>query len=608
VSLAHETVLEWLLAADPARLRRETLTEGDGSLAAHLRRQGQAELAAQLVPEDDEGGAPGPAPTPAVEFALAETLAEYVTLDPSRHRFEAADQLLHHEDAVWRSFRDRTVDVLRSNATRLAALRARLDDQPDLILSDPGSVALHSRWGTSELARHHAESASVRDMWHSVGFADLHMTSGMEYRILRLADPAAWLGILQRFTLPQPVFGLIEGGALDDAAEIAALLAAATPAFDSAGSWNCRRIVPFQLLTAAERVLQRHAGLAREGIPADDAAFATGVDAVVSALAGRADATWLGNAWLQQLAWEDRMGCAWHRSPAMGDEAPIWRIMTAIAARLGPLPDPVAWIGAEENTWRCDRLVAGLLPVVMGAAPAAAPDILAGVIGGNLVPCTSLERALRNTDTVFMRTMAAALSGIGDPSAWFRAAWRDCFAARDRLRTWHGGTEGKRLDLGALAVCCACALLVRTAGEEQRRTATTALWEALRGSVVEATLTNIGSRVGIWTLCTRWLTISFTEVHTASDDAGRVSQLGALLNPLRRTSSGFLQLLQDLVDGGVAVAEIDAALEGPPLEAVVRRTLENARRAGRTDFDGRQALRALEQLAAHLLQAAGAAG
>ena len=606
MSPAHETVLEWLLAAGPERLRRETLTEGDVSLAARLRRQGQDELAAQLVPEDDEGGAP--APTPVVEFALAETLAEYVTLDPSRRRFEATDQLLHHEDAVWRSFRDRTVEILRSSASRLAALRSRLDGEPDLILSDPGSVALHSRWSTSELALHHAESASVRDMWHSGGFADLHMISDLEYRILRLAEPAAWLGIMERFTFSQPVFGLIEGGALDDALEIAALLAAASPAFDGAGGWDRRRIVPFQLLTAAERVLQRHAGLVREGIPADDDAFATGVDAVVSALAGRADATWLGHAWLQQLAWEDRMGHAWHRSYATGDEAPLWRIMTAVAARLRPLPDPIAWIGAEEDTWCCDRLVACLLPVVIGVAPAAAPDILAGVIGGNLVPCTSLDRALRNADTVFMRTIAAALSEVGDPSAWFRAAWLDCFAARDRLRSWHGGTEGKRLDPGALAACCACALLVRTAGEEQRRIASTALWEALRGSVVEATLTNVGSGEGIWALCARWLTITFTEVHTALGEAGRVSRLGALLNPLQRTSSGFLQLLRDLVDGGVAVAEIDAALEGPPLEAVVRRTLENARRAGRTDFNGRQALRALEQLSAHLLQAAGAAG
>lgn len=605
MNTAHDTVVDWLLVADPALLRRETLSEGGGSLTAHLRRHGLNELASQLVPENDEDGTPAPAQ--AIEFVLAEALAEYVTLDPSRQRFETAEQLLHHEDGVWRNFRDRTADVLRSNVPRLAALRARLACEPDLILSDPGSVALHSRWSPSELAGHHADTASERNMWQSAGFANLHMTSEVEYRILRLVDPAAWLAILERFALPQPVFSLVEDGMLDDATEIAVLLAAASPAYDSEGIWDRERVVPFQLLTAAERVLQRHAGLARNVGPVDEAAFATEVDAVVSSLSHRADATWLGHAWLQQLAWQDRMGRAWHRSPPTGGEAPLWKIMSAVAARLAPLPDPVAWIGAEDETWRCDRLVACLLPVVLGASPATAADILEGVIDDNLVPSTSLACTLRGTNTVFVRTTAAALSGIKDPSAWLRAMWLNCFAARDKLRTWHGGTERKRLDPGALAASCACALLVRTAGEDQRCVATTALWETLRKSVVDATLTNVGQSE-VWTLLARWLILIFAKTHAALDDAERIQRLGALLNPLRHTSSGFLQLLRDLVDQGVAVTEIDAVLEGPSLEAVVRRTLADARRACRTDFNGRQALAALEEVASQLLEAAAVAG
>lgn len=595
MTAVHDIIMSWLLVADPLKIRRETVYEGEESLAAAFRSSGEEVFAAQLETRDYASGSATIHP---IEHSLAKALAEYVTLDPIHERFEAAEQALHYDNAVWLTFRERAVDLLQSNPSRLAALKDRLRCEPTLLLSTPRAVALHSHFAPDALAQHHA-SASVRDMWESSGVTDMHMTSDLEYRLLRLADPNGWVEILQGFTLPQPVFSLVDGGILDDITEIASLLTIAAPAFDQEGAWDRGVFLPFQLLTSAERVLEQKAVLTPEDIPADGTPFTVGVDAVVAALTGREDGTWLGYAWLQQLAWRDRVGRSWKASRSQNDSTAIWKLMSALAARLPPLTDPLGYIHNEEEIWRCDRLVASLLPIVLANSQSVARGVLESVVQDNLVATTEISGGLRRRKSVFMRTTAAALTEIEDPAAWLETMWQHSFAMRDRLRTWQGTTASKRLDPGAFAASCAAALLLRAAGDELRSAEAINLWGALTDIVVEATLTNVAEDA-TWVILARWLAISFADVHSSCELEERVKRLGSFLNPLRDTSVKFCELVSDLIDGGTAATEIAGALKGLRLDMLVQRTLSDATRLGGKGSDKAGSIAVLQELALKL--------
>jgi hypothetical protein len=590
----EQCIVEWLeTATAKGRLGRAALSGSADSLAAHLSRAGRTELARQAsgLPEAGMAGDE----QRAVEMLLARALAEWIARDPLPQRFEAAEQLLCADGSIWRLFCRQASDRLRRNAIALAFLRDRLAAEPDKLARSGGIEP-------SDLAERRRAEAAVREMWSSPGFTTSRLRSDLEHRILRGADAQAWLGIMERFVVPEPVFELVDAAGFDDMDELAAFIRNAASTFADDGSWWCDRMIIFPLVNAAERLLRRRAGL-EPGAEGNATEFAADLAMLVEAIAARQDSLWLAHAWLQQLAWQDRTSKSWHQGQTAVVDDAIWKIMTALSARLSPLEKPLDWISDEKPLWRVDRVVAALLPMTLTSGLHSPAEVLAQVVNGDLVSVTGLSDAICNARNVFVRTVGAGLASAPDPVSWFRKAWHDSFLKRDRLRSSGGRQAAHGLDPGAFAAATACAALVHTADDLNGVNQSSGLWDALRMAVTELWLTTSEPRDPVWTTCARWLALSFTAAHAQSDPEARRSELRQFVAAVRAPTAEFLQLALDLSRGGVAISEVDAALDGPSLEEFAARTVDDARRQDPRGFHEKQDLANLERLQAMLLEA-----
>ncbi|HEX8262086.1 MAG TPA: hypothetical protein VF547_04350 [Allosphingosinicella sp.] len=600
------TVLAWLEKTDANRRpRRSDLKGSAGSLAVHLRHHGSIELAEEMARLDREGE--GADVGLNAELALAEALAEYVARNPSHARFEAVDLLLGTGPGPWRRFLDKAAEALRKNPSSLASLRERLEAEPALLIEAPAQVALASPIDFRALAEHHRLHAAARDMWGMSGWGGLHMLSALEHKLMRRADPQAWLRIVERFQFPEPVFDLVGGADFDGMEEIAIFVAAAAPAYREDGTWRSDRMTVFALIAAGVQVLRRHAGLGPAGEPPDAAALDRDLSLLLDSAAGRPDFQWLGHAWLQQLAWQDRSWRAWRGRPGGAVGEPLSKIMSAIAARLEPLQHPVAWTRAEEPLWRLDRLVAAMLPaVVRGHGGGRLDEVVAEAIELDLVPRNGLSDSVSRGGSAFVRAMSAALDCAPEPASWLDEVWRKSFPRHDRLRSWRGREAAEGHDPGALAVAAACAWLIRFGDAPGRLRQSRRLWDRLAGAVTETWLTRAEPRDPLWMICARWLAIRFPSLHEGSEEAS--ARLGKLLRALRSPARPFLDMLVDLRAGDVALADLDAALDGYTVSALSDRAVDDARRRNPVSFDDKQELAELERLRATLMEGAGPAG
>ena len=116
-------ILDWLEATDAAAFRAHDRHEGPGSLVAHLRAIGRADLADEVMRAEDEH-TPDDQPPRSVELAIGSALVRYVANDPAHVRFEVVDQLLSHHPSVWRSFLEEAASTIDADV----AVRAALED------------------------------------------------------------------------------------------------------------------------------------------------------------------------------------------------------------------------------------------------------------------------------------------------------------------------------------------------------------------------------------------------------------------------------------------------------------------------------------------------
>jgi hypothetical protein len=598
----ESAILEWLKARRAIGIRRQDLAEGKASLAAELRRRGHDQLASGIetiadAESSDEAG-------PGVSAALAGALADYAAGAPDHERFEVVDQLLSYDEESWSLFQSRMVERLKADPATFEALKDRLAAEPALLETAPETVAMHSAIPAATLAEHHRRGAYVRGMWGS-GWNGIQMRSTTEHATVRRADPVAWLGILEGHTFPDPVLSLVEGSAFDAVEELIPLLSAAAPAFDEQGGWSGERFVIFPLIAAATRLLQRLAGLGQSGQEPNGEAFAEALETIVSTLATRSDFQWSGHAWLQQLAWEDRVQRVWVPVRGKGLQDLPWVIAASLATRLEPLDDPISWIAREDATFRLDRLVATLLPIAHRSGQTSAGPVLASLVRQNVVDTSLLPRAFGGSKTLVSRTLALAISTQADTADWFSAIWRDCFAVRDRLRHAAGRAATKGRDPGALALACGCAVISGWKSAPERTDILGDLWDAMRAAVVETALTADQGPGSTCSTAARWLAISFSAVHHGMDAATRSVRLASLIGPLAADPHEHAELVSLLVEGGATVIEIDAALPGPSVKERFDRILADARRRAVEGYVQREMLGRLETLWRKVSEAGG---
>lgn len=589
----ESAILEWLEGREAIGIRRQDLAEGGASLAAELRRGGHVQLASGIEAIADPEG-PNEA-VPGVSAALAGALARYAAGVPDHERFEVVDQLLGYDEASWSLFQSRTAELLKADPATFEALKDRLAAEPALLETAPETVAMHGLIPAATLAEHHRRGASVRGMWGSE-WNGIQMRSITEHAIVRRADPAAWLGILESHTFPEPVLSLIEGSAFDTVEELTPLLSAAAPAFDEQGGWSGERFVIFPLIAAAARLLQRLAGLGQNAQEPDGEAFATALDTIVSTLATRSDFQWSGHAWLQQLAWEDRVQRVWVPFRGKGLQDLPWAIAASLATRLEPLDDPISWIAHEDATFRLDRLVAALLPIAHRSGQTSARLVLASLVRQNLVNTSPLPRAIGGSKTLVSKTLSLAISTQADTADWFSAIWRDCFAVRDRLRHAAGRTATKGRDPGALALACGSAAISGWNSALERAYTLGDLWDAMRAAVVETALTTDHGPDSTCSTAARWLALTFSAIHHGMDAAKRNMRLTSLIGPMAADPHEYAELVSLLVEGGATVLEIDAALPGPSVEERFDRILAEARSRAPEGYVQREMLGRLEKL------------
>lgn len=313
----------------------------------------------------------------------------------------------------------------------------------------------------------------------------------------------------------------------------------------------------------------------------------------MSVLARRSDFQWLGHAWLQQLAFEDRARRVWVPSGDKGLKDLPWAVASALATRLVPLEDPISWITREATAFRLDRLVAALLPIAHHSGPTTAGSLLGDVILKNFVDTSGLPRAIVDSNTLVSKTLSLALSKQANIADWFSATWKDCFAVRDRLRHASSRTATEGRDPSALALACGSAVIARWNSAQERADTLGELWDAMRVAVVETSLTTSNAPESTVSVAARQLALTFSAMYKSSDNATRKMRLTSLLSPLTVDANEYAELVYFLVKGGTTVPEIDAAIPGPSVKKRFERILDDAQRRR---HEGYVQLQTLERL------------
>lgn len=572
----------WLraLASEPSTPKdRDSLLHapsGRRSLPDELRREGLSGWALQVEQLARATDPVMDADLLAAETALGTAAGVVVGEEPDDRAFDLASRLMQRFSGVRNSFCSSAERALAENASAPTRLRDMLLRRVDDFTAAPRRTTyLQNGANACALVGAYWTQARVRDAWcNSPWSPNMLLRHEAAYYLLMRLDPDKWLHVVERFPAPEPVAHIIQDCRPErDLGRLLQLIETAAAPFASDGTWRREHKAIFHLLQAAERLLASLAGPTEAG--GNPVTFEKALNQVVEAFAGRPDASPLGHAWLEELAWKDYATGQW-RAPRTGTAAvpdALARVFAAVGRATPLRADPLNWIEGQDDTWRGDRLIAVLATVRERAAP---DEVGALLIEAALRDVGGTERMLSGGATLAGAVVGDAVARLPNPAAWMQSLWERTFPLRDRARHRSVRDSGIVRDVNLLCIAWGVAGLERL--DPSVRIAHD-LWIELAEIIREARLT-----VGDWDVAghaaeaQRCLALMWPPIFHQRPTPGAPGSLSEFLGPFASPDREYLSIIVALDGLGVSLDEISSASGGRyALRAMVQTALTDLR-------------------------------
>jgi|GEM_PF-3937262 len=528
------------------------------------------------------------------ERAIGAALGLFVGRDPEDSSFHLASLIRHHFHDAEGQFRQSAQKALQANFDATEKLRASIERRAQEFENDPSRTGyILNRKTSRDLVDNYMHHAPFRDVWcNSPYTAQVHLANAAAYAFLLRLDASAWLDAVELFPSPEPVAEIVRQSCqtYDD---LAGLIGKAHSPFDATGSWRREHKLVFQLLQAAEDRLLHLSGPEEYG--GDAVKFGESLDAIASAFAARGDASLLGHAWLEELAWKDYARRQWyHHGNANAVPDALLEIFAAIAAVTPPRGSPLEWIEGDDDVWRRDRLLAVVASMQSGSGPKAIGDLLTEVATRGLADGTDdfieIDRL-----TAPCAVIGKAIVALADPAAWLRDLWSATFPLRDRARHRSDTGSRRRIDMNiTCSVWGIAALRVAASGTSDARK----IWIQTTEMIRETEITRALDPNKYVARGKRILASLWPQTFPSPPKGNVPGSLQHFLSTFAEPTLQYIDILLTLEASGAKLSEIRSASGGVrALRRIVSVVLEDTRR---DSLRGRPNTHAEEQLVAFL--------
>jgi hypothetical protein len=512
----------------------------------------------------------------AAERMLGTALGFLVGDKPEEGSFDFAANLADSFPGLWSAYWRSAQDALARNPSAPGRLRAMLQRDVEKFTAAPRQTLLFAdSMDTSALIAAYRK-APLRDVWCNSPRGFMHLRRTTAYKLLLRLDPLGWLETIDKFPAPEPVAELVlECRPEDESVDMLSLLIERAPSpFGTNTEWHREHKAIFHLLQAAERQLATLAGPPSGG--GNASAFQQVLDKITAVFAARPDASALGHAWLEELAWKDYATGHWrpHRDAWVVPDA-LFRLFMAIGRATPPLADPLIWIEGNDDTWRSDRLLAVLAVMHEQSAAQDVGRLLTEVASRGL--SGGVERLLSQEATLASQVVGRAIARLPDQVAWLRDLWDQTFPLRDRARHLYTHRQGALSDPNILCIAWG---LVGLEILDMHSAAAAQLWSQVNENAREARITighcraNDGHLVHAY----RRLAILLPLICPPGALTNLADLLAAFLQSFTSPDLEFINLVLTLEGAGIPLDTIAAAVGGQTaLRTLAARVLDDPR-------------------------------
>ena len=490
---------------------------------------------------------------------------------PSMRSLMAADAIVRSV-AGWQAFSEAAADELAADPSRSAILETCLGELVHAFTWAPRRIVRTYRDNMCALVERFRRQPRLDDAWSGGHSRIMLVRHAPAFDALRLADPAGFLRLLDRFPHPEPGRHLIaySSGRMDLGGLIG-LLRLARPCF-RAGVWLPWIKSSILVVAAIEEKLAAIGETEGETCAGPSEAFAASTARALAAVLARADGNDLGHAWLQRLM----HGHAFrHRRTADTGPARLRHrhLLVELASALSPKGEAARWVGAEQDVWRRDRAVAALAAAGLGdvGSQTSAEGLMLKLLSLGLWT-TGLEASFSHPSTPERWLIAALIDRHSDPVTWFDALWHSLAPIRDRARHASLPAGGHAGDATVIAVTW---FLFGLDALDPREPAHRALWRSLLLAVRECSLAQVSPLAQpSWRARYQLLAAHLAIRLVADANAAATDDLRELLGPLLCLDMMLAEVLAVLCQAGVAPVVIANAVDQTARLVALLRRLE----------------------------------
>ena len=488
---------------------------------------------------------------------------------PSMRSLNAADVIVRSV-AGWNAFSEAAAVEIAADPSRSAILERCLGELVHAFTWAPRRIVRTYRDNMCALVERFRSQPRFDDAWSGGHSRIMLVRHAPAFDALRLADPAGFLRLLDRFPHPEPGRHLIaySSGRMDLGGLIG-LLRLARPCFE-AGVWLPWIKSPILVVAATEEKLAAIGKAEGENGSGPSEAFADSTARALAAVLARADGNDLGHAWLQRLMHSHafRHGQTPDTNPSRLRHR---HLLVELASALSPRGEAARWVGAEQDVWRRDRAVAALAAAGLGdvGSQTSAEGLMLELLPLGL--WTTGQEASFSAPTTAERWLIAALIGRhSDPVTWFDATWHSLAPVRDRARHASLTAGGNAGDATVIAVTW---FLFGLDALDPREPAHGALWRSLLLAIRECSLAQVSPlSQASWRARYRFLAAHLANRLAANANAAATDDLRELLAPLLCLDMMLAEVIAVLCNAGVAPVLIANAVDQTTrLVALLRR-------------------------------------